>query len=304
MEFSDQIEAIKIRAQELRLKHGTRWHGGRRFPSPMKLSSFFKPMEFKNFGTGRFTIEAVETRQTDVITRRNAVLLDLPHLTIDFPAGTQFHKLMDYQTGRCLTSDLPLEIYQQYLSFSSLRGDVLVGGLGLGMAPELLLRQKGVRSVTVVERELGVIELIAPQIDSRINIVHDDLFSYLKTLKPGTFNSAFYDIWFVPGEQVWNDHVIPLYRMSRKADIHKLGAWGEYEMRAQLIPALYMAARSDARFSADIPLYRRFLTGLQKSLGTQAPYESKAERHIMKYLRLFLHDIGTPRWEQAFGSEL
>jgi len=61
-------------------------------------------------------------------------------------------------------------------------GHVLVAGLGLGIVVHFLAKNKKIMSITVVEREMSVIDLIKPLLpkDDRLAIVHDDFYDFMK----------------------------------------------------------------------------------------------------------------------------
>lgn len=61
-------------------------------------------------------------------------------------------------------------------------GDVLVGGLGLGLVVHALVRNPEVKKITVLEIEPDVIKLVGPLLpkDDRIKIVEDDFYPFLK----------------------------------------------------------------------------------------------------------------------------
>lgn len=80
-------------------------------------------------------------------------------------------------------------------------GDVLVGGLGLGVFPFYATRKGTVKLVDIVEKEEKVISLVYNQLQravSRIRrkcrVIHDDIYSYLATT-PLKYDFIFLDIW-------------------------------------------------------------------------------------------------------------
>lgn len=146
--------------------------------------------------------------------------------------------LLTYDGGVWMT-DLPCEIEQMYDCLTGIEGEsVLVGGLGLGVAVHILLRQMNHRfasKVVVVEKSKAVIELVASSLpqDSRLEVVHDDLFKYLR--KPGPcFTHAFYDIWQSDGEGTFFHTVLPLLRASTARVVNRPRCWNEDIMRGQL----------------------------------------------------------------------
>jgi spermidine synthase len=83
-------------------------------------------------------------------------------------------------------------------------GDVLIGGLGLGMVACGLLLRPRVGSLTVVEKEPDVIGLVEPQLRAwaersevdatRLTVVQGDIFDWRP--KRGTrYDAIYFDIW-------------------------------------------------------------------------------------------------------------
>lgn len=74
-------------------------------------------------------------------------------------------------------------------------GHVLVAGLGIGMVLPPLLDDPMVDSVTVIENNADVIDLVGPHFkDRRLEIVHADIWTW----KPkcfDRFDTVFHDIW-------------------------------------------------------------------------------------------------------------
>lgn len=74
-------------------------------------------------------------------------------------------------------------------------GDVLIAGLGLGMIASAALKFKHVTSVTVIEIDPGVIDLIAPQLnDPRLTIIEADIFKW-KPPVGAHYSVAYFDVW-------------------------------------------------------------------------------------------------------------
>ena len=257
----------------------------------------YHPMTFAKKKHGEVEIKTKTAECFEVVNNRYAFLLDVPRMSVRYQEPTSFHLL--YHKGRLLTSDQPIEIYQQYLSFNRAHGDVLVGGLGLGMAACLIHDLGGVRSVTVVEKEKEIIELIQPQIHPDIEVIHADLYDFLKS-PPRIYDFAYHDIWYGCGESTWVYDLVPLLRLSRKAGIADIGAWGDFEMHAQLRPALYGRAFMP-RIASNWTPYRIFMDAAVEKLGQEPPFPESATRKIESLVEFYLNKVGTPRWEKTFN---
>lgn len=93
----------------------------------------------------------------------------------------------------CVMSNTPAEINDHEEFFRKAEGRVLINGLGLGMAAEVVASKNEVEKVIVVERSSDVVDLIKPHLHSeKIEIVIDDAFSYEPS---GCFDVVWHDIW-------------------------------------------------------------------------------------------------------------
>lgn len=69
--------------------------------------------------------------------------------------------------GYIWMSNTDQEMVEMYEDTKSAKGDCWIGGLGLGLMPEILANKISVRSVTVVEINKEVIDLVAPRIEKQ-----------------------------------------------------------------------------------------------------------------------------------------
>jgi len=90
-------------------------------------------------------------------------------------------------------------------------GDVLIGGLGLGVVLLLLRENIDVKHVTVIEKEREIIDLVwrQLQLDSRFNIIHGDCFYYTPNKK---FDCMYFDIW----EEICASNCIEMELLNQK----------------------------------------------------------------------------------------
>jgi len=74
--------------------------------------------------------------------------------------------------------------------------NVLINGLGLGVALSEILKSSVVKRVDVVEISEDVIKLVAPtfQSDKRVNIIHADAFEY-KPESGVRYGAVWHDVW-------------------------------------------------------------------------------------------------------------
>lgn len=170
---------------------------------------------------------------------------------VTFPVETVRHYLESDEDGLWM-SDLPIEIAQHRREVERFGGRVLIGGLGLGLAVRLLCEREDppplvpngpVDHIVVVEKSEDVINLVGKHVaHPKVEIVHEDLFTYLKENTTPYFDFAFYDIWKSDGEHTFHSTVVPLRRNSRCVvnRYDRVVCWNEDVMRGQL----YMKLRS------------------------------------------------------------
>jgi hypothetical protein len=106
------------------------------------------------------------------------------------------YRRLTHKTRGVVMSNTPMEIRTCKEAYWNAEGHVLVSGLGMGMLLEALLSKIAVISVTVVEIEQDVIDLVAPHFanEPRVTIVHADAHAFLPPA--GTkYDYAWHDIW-------------------------------------------------------------------------------------------------------------
>lgn len=140
-------------------------------------------------------------------------------------------------------TDMPIEQAQIDPMLKSMRGRVLVGGLGLGYAAQVLARMPAVREVVVIERSPEVIELVARYIRCtgrrKVRVVCADLHEWLAANLNERFDWAFYDIWAPDGERILFEQVLPLRAQTGSiVNPENVRCWNEDVMRGQLLSGL------------------------------------------------------------------
>lgn len=115
-------------------------------------------------------------------------------------------------------SDTPAECNDHYEPLCEIYkrgGHVFIAGLGMGMIVSASLQCENVESVTVVELNSDVIELISPQIETNgkeLTVINDDVWN-IKARELGKFFSVVYlDIW----PTLDTDNLVDYGRLKRK----------------------------------------------------------------------------------------
>lgn len=100
-------------------------------------------------------------------------------------------------------SNTPMEMNTNYQIRMHAFGDVLIGGLGMGMILLDASQHANVKSIVIVEKELDVIDLVWPHLQKHtkcpIVLLHDDIFTakehILQRFTRPIFETIYFDIW-------------------------------------------------------------------------------------------------------------
>lgn len=108
--------------------------------------------------------------------------------------GKQYTQL--WYRGDVMMSDTPMELETNAVAVARATGDVLIGGLGLGLVALAIRRKPAVRTVTVVEIDPVLISLMrqyVPPLQDRITIIPGDIWDY----RPGRtrYDTIYIDVW-------------------------------------------------------------------------------------------------------------
>ena len=92
-------------------------------------------------------------------------------------------------------------------------GDILINGLGLGVALKAIVASDKVSNVAVIELSEDVIKLVAPtyENDARVKIIHANAFDY-KPPRGVYYDAVWHDIW----DFICADNLREMTRLHRK----------------------------------------------------------------------------------------
>lgn len=101
----------------------------------------------------------------------------------------------------CMMSDTPMEKFtnQEFLNIA--RGTVLIAGLGIGMLPAALAEKDNVESITIIEYDQEIIDLVEPLIrqyvknQEKIKIIKANAYTYPKENPNVKYDFIWIDIW-------------------------------------------------------------------------------------------------------------
>jgi len=110
-----------------------------------------------------------------------------------------------------MMSDTPMERTTNQDFIDKANGDVLIFGLGLGLVIMPLLKDKAVKSITVIELYQDLIDMVKPilkeqDVDNKLTIVQGDCFEYHKEIPKGQLYDCIYgDIWLEISSDNWDE---------------------------------------------------------------------------------------------------
>lgn len=115
----------------------------------------------------------------------------------------------------CVMSDTPMEKETNRDFVRNAHGNVLIGGLGIGLIILAIQDKEDVNHITVVEKNSEVIELVGKQLplNPKVNIINDDVFEYKPLFK---YNTIYMDIWNYINEDVYKEQMKPLISRYRR----------------------------------------------------------------------------------------
>ena len=97
--------------------------------------------------------------------------------------------------GSVVMSDTDMEKDTNWRAVRNAHGHVLIAGLGLGMIILPLLEKPEVKTITVIEKNPDVINLVYPYLKSdKLTVINADIFEW-KPVKTAKYDSIYFDIW-------------------------------------------------------------------------------------------------------------
>ena len=96
--------------------------------------------------------------------------------------------------GHVIMSDTPMEWRTNRECIYYAHGDVLIGGLGIGMIIMAIQDKESVKSITIVEKNPDVIAAVKDQLplNNKVRVIEGDVFTYVPDRK---YDCVYMDIW-------------------------------------------------------------------------------------------------------------
>lgn len=141
--------------------------------------------------------------------------------------------------GECVMSDTNMEKRTNIDFCCSAYGDVLIGGLGIGMIILAIQDKPEVKSITVIEKNEEVIDMIASQLNfnDKVKIICADVFDWKPEIGV-KYDVSYMDIWNWVNRDIYEREMKPLKRkyarfLRSKAENPKRynKCWAEYQAK-------------------------------------------------------------------------
>lgn len=133
------------------------------------------------------------------------------------PCG-KFVRLL--HNGSVVMSDTDMEKRTNANFVRNAHGNVLIGGLGIGLILLAIQDKPEVEKIVVVEKHKEVIDLVKDQLplNGKVDVVNADVWEYTPAEK---FNTIYMDIWNYINTDVYRDSMKPLIVRYRKFLVSK-----------------------------------------------------------------------------------
>jgi len=221
----------------------------------------FLPFRLPTGRSGRFEITTKFHSAgsiLEVVSFKNSVFMGMKPARVRLMDDTISHHLFEDKVGTWMTS-LPQEVEQVTRQIAKAKGRVLLGGLGLGLAVGILVKNENVKNITVVEKSGDVIKLVNRHLPTLFGqrytmVFEDDIKGFLRYARRfrKKYDFAYYDTWQLTGEHNMDKWVLPLRKLSiGVVEQENIQCWNETEMKGKV--AMGLDGRLMSEFSGHNP---------------------------------------------------
>ena len=162
------------------------------------ISEYVKKLPLKEIGNAKidsFTVDSAEVERC----KMDAMFKGTYGEYYDFKPGTYKRLLINNKT---MMSNTPMEIRTNRGVMNNANGHVLIAGLGMGVILMPIYKNKNVKSITVVEYNKSVIDLVKPCLPGDIKIIHKDIHEFEPEIK---YDVIYFDIWLEIDSDNWDE---------------------------------------------------------------------------------------------------
>ncbi len=206
-----------------------------------KMVEYIPPMECGSARVEHFVITEKEAKH------HNRMLELRPGTRFDHVSAGKYARLHVAGASSMFSpmmSDTDMEWTTNRDVIRAANGDVLIGGLGLGFILRPILAKPEVTSVTVLEINGDVIDLVYPRIlqagwpgESKLTIKHADALKW-QAPKGVKWDTIYFDLWPEISTDNWPEIVRLKQRFARRLDRKNdrawMGFWREWDMNPRI----------------------------------------------------------------------
>lgn len=152
----------------------------------------------------------------------------------DFEAGTYKRLIVDNEV---MMSTTPMEIRSNREVMTKANGHVLIAGLGLGMIVLPIQDKLNVKSITIIEMNKNVIDLVGKTLplNDKVKIIPGNIFDFI--LEKGMkYDTVYFDIWESTCPDNWEEMKTLTkkfkYNINRENAEFFMSSWKKEEVKA------------------------------------------------------------------------
>lgn len=143
---------------------------------------------------GQFAIEHFELSEEKVKSEKMRAMFNGSYREVYSLEAGKYIKLIDKNRHEIVMSNTAMELETNSGFVNVASGNVLIGGLGLGLVVMAIQSKKEVKKILVCEKEKDIIELVQKKLpfNKKVTVLHKDIFDL--TPEKG-FDTIYFDIW-------------------------------------------------------------------------------------------------------------
>jgi len=128
--------------------------------------------------------------------------------------------------GEIMMSDTEMERRTNIHFLWEAKGDVLIGGLGLGMTLLAVQAKEEVNSITVIEIHQEIIDLVVPQLplNGKVSVICGDIFEWYPP-QGVKYDTIYFDVWSDVCGDNYEDMKKLHRRFARRLNRENLNCW-------------------------------------------------------------------------------
>jgi hypothetical protein len=148
---------------------------------------------YSNHSFGEFTINTESDKSI-----ASKTIKDFYNVTNEYE---NFSDVYLFKKGEIVMCSTEMELLTNKPFIDNVIGDVLIVGLGLGMVVFPLLNEDSITSITIIEKELDLINFVGLKIsemdtNNKVTILMGDAYNHYERLDPNKkYDTIFLDFW-------------------------------------------------------------------------------------------------------------